>query len=96
MSRFITSADRAHPDHRHHQRHHRDPAGQRQRHRRYCLGTPTVNPDGSFSIDLYAMSTSDGIQAFDVVVPEPSVNALLALGLLGLVVISRRRKAAAR
>jgi hypothetical protein len=58
-------------------------------------GSPTINGDGSFSVDLYAMSTSDGIQAFDVnyAVPEPSVTALTLVG-LGCVLQWRRRRAA--
>jgi len=44
-------------------------------------GNTTVNPDGSVTATLYAMSSNQGIQAFLVTVPEPGSLAILALGL---------------
>jgi hypothetical protein len=45
-------------------------------------GAVTANGDGSFSENLYAMSSNQGIQAFVVTVtPEPATWSLLALGL---------------
>ena len=43
-------------------------------------GAITDNGDGTSSALLYAMSTNQGIQAFTVLVPEPSTMALAALG----------------
>ncbi|BBO33868.1 DUF4623 domain-containing protein [Lacipirellula parvula] len=41
---------------------------------------------------IYAMSTNNGIQAFELtVIPEPTTLALAGAGLLGLVTIARRR-----
>jgi hypothetical protein len=40
-----------------------------------------VAPDG-MSATLYAMSTNQGIQAFNIVVPEPGTTGLAALGLV--------------
>jgi len=58
-------------------------------------GTPTLNGDGSYTVDLYALSTSDGIQAFQVnVVPEPSTVSL-AVFAAGCAFLWRRRFAAA-
>jgi len=50
----------------------------------------TINGDGSVSEDLYAMSTGQGIQAFDITVtPEPATFSLLAIG-LGAVVCRKK------
>lgn len=52
----------------------------------------TTNLDGTVTADLYAMTTNQGIQAFQVnVVPEPGTLAALGLGAAAL--IRRRRKA---
>jgi len=53
-------------------------------------GAVTVNPDGSESQTLYALSSGQGIQAFVVVVPEPATLSLVALG--GLAVVAFRKK----
>jgi len=55
-------------------------------------GNIVSNPDGSGSADLYVMSTSDGIQAFLVTIPEPGALSLMALGLGGLAFWRRLRK----
>jgi hypothetical protein len=53
-------------------------------------GGVTINGDGSVSEDLYAMSTGQGIQAFDITVtPEPATFSLLAIG-LGAVVCRKK------
>ena len=53
-------------------------------------GDSTVNPDGSVSVELYALSSNQGIQAFIVTVPEPSA---VALGGLGIALMACWRKA---
>lgn len=47
-------------------------------------GAITVNGDGTFSEALYTMSSNQGIQGFNITVPEPGSFALGALGLLAL------------
>jgi hypothetical protein len=54
-------------------------------------GAVTSHPDGTFTQELFALSTNQGIQAFLVTVPEPSSFAILGLGLGALCL--RRRKA---
>ncbi len=55
-------------------------------------GTPVANSDGTYTEDLYAMSTNDGIQAFQVVIaPEPSTLALGAIGIVSGLLWRRRR-----
>jgi hypothetical protein len=48
-------------------------------------GPATVNGDGSISVDFYALSSNQGVQAFVVTIPEPTVGALGAVGLALLV-----------
>jgi hypothetical protein len=53
-------------------------------------GNPVYDPgSGTWSEDLYSMSTNQGIQAFVVTVPEPGVFGLVALG-LGLLAFWRK------
>ncbi len=52
-------------------------------------GPATYNVDGTFSADLYALSSNQGIQAFIVTIPEPGLLTLAALG-LGLLALARR------
>ena len=52
-------------------------------------GPEIDNGDGTFSANLYALSSNQGIQAFIVTVPEPNSLALAALG-FGLVALLRR------
>ena len=55
------------------------------------FGPVTDNPDGTYTFDVYTMSTGDGIQAFQVVIaPEPSTYALAMLG-AGSLLLWRRR-----
>lgn len=51
-------------------------------------GAVTANLDGSFSQNLYAMSSNQGIQAFTITVsavPEPTTLALFAVGAVAIV-----------
>jgi hypothetical protein len=53
-------------------------------------GLPTFNSAGVATVPLYAMSTNQGIQSFNVqVVPEPATMAALGLGVAAMI---RRRK----
>ena len=52
-------------------------------------GSSTVNGDGSISVDLYALSSNQGIQAFVVTIPEPG---LFSLGVVGLALLAGRRR----
>jgi hypothetical protein len=54
-------------------------------------GAVTDHGDGTFSEILYAMSSNQGIQAFDVTVPEPGTFALGALS-IGALLLRRLRK----
>jgi len=47
---------------------------------------------GKWSVNLYAMSSNQGIQAFVVTVPEPGSSALAALGLAALAFWRKVRK----
>jgi len=54
-------------------------------------GDQVDNGDGTFTRTLYAMSTNQGIQAFQVtLVPEPAAFILLAVGAASLVMTRRR------
>jgi hypothetical protein len=57
-------------------------------------GATTTNPDGSVTQVLYAMSSNQGIQAFDITVPEPSTMALSLVGglFVGATALRRRFK----
>lgn len=54
-------------------------------------GAQTVNPDGSVTAALYALSSNQGVQAFLVTIPEPASASVLALGLLALMLGRRQR-----
>ena len=56
------------------------------------FGAQTDNGDGTTTVQLYALRTNAGIQAFNVVVPEPATGALLGVGLSALVAFRRSRK----
>jgi Domain of unknown function (DUF4623) len=55
-------------------------------------GAITDNGDGTSTAQLYAMSSNQGIQAFTVVVPEPSAAVLGGLAICALVAFRRSRK----
>lgn len=55
-------------------------------------GTITDNGNGTSTAQLYAMSSNQGIQAFTVVVPEPSSAALAGLAICALIAMRRSRK----
>ena len=56
------------------------------------FGAQTDNGDGTTTVQLYALRTNAGIQAFNVVVPEPATGALVGVGLSALVAFRRSRK----
>ena len=52
---------------------------------------PVLDGDGDWMVDLYSMSPSDGIQAFQVAIaPEPSSVALAVIGASGAFLWPRR------
>ena len=55
-------------------------------------GAQTDNGNGTTTVQLYTLSSNQGIQAFNVVVPEPATGALLGVGLSALVAFRRSRK----
>jgi len=55
-------------------------------------GAITDNGNGTSTAQLYAMSSNQGIQAFTVVVPEPSTAALAGLAICALLAMRRSRK----
>ena len=55
-------------------------------------GEVTHNADGTATATLYALSSNQGIQAFLVTVPEPSVWSLGALGLAAFAFRCKQRK----
>ncbi len=55
-------------------------------------GSLTDTGDGRTSAILYALSSNQGIQAYTVVVPEPTAAALAGLGLCALIGMRRFRK----
>ena len=57
-----------------------------------AFGAQTDNGDGTTTVQLYALVTNNGIQAFNVVVPEPATGALVGVGLSALVAFRRSRK----
>jgi hypothetical protein len=56
------------------------------------FGAQTDNGDGTTTVQVYALRTNAGIQAFNVVVPEPATGAILGLGISALVALRRSRK----
>ncbi len=54
-------------------------------------GDVTAHGDGSWSATLWTMSANQGIQAFQVTVPEPGSLALAGLGLIALLAARRHR-----
>jgi len=57
-----------------------------------AFGAQTDNGDGTTTIQLYTLSSNQGIQAFNVTVPEPTTGALLGLGISALIAMRRSRK----
>lgn len=55
-------------------------------------GSITSNSDGTASALLYTLSSNQGIQAFTVIVPEPTTAALAGLGVCVLIGMRRLRK----
>jgi hypothetical protein len=55
-------------------------------------GDVTRNANGTATATLYAMSSNQGIQAFVVTVPEPTVFSLGALGFVAFAFWRKRRK----
>ncbi len=56
------------------------------------FGAQTDNGNGTTTVQVYALRTNAGIQAFNVVVPEPTTGALLGLGISALIASRRSRK----
>lgn len=50
------------------------------------------NNDSKWKANLYVLETNNGIQAYTVAVPEPSMAALLGIGLAGLIGRMRSRR----
>ncbi len=66
------------------------PAGNGNGTGEIAWGDPLYDPvSGQWSVNLYALSSNQGIQAFIVTIPEPGVGSLAALG-LGLLTLWRR------
>ena len=55
-------------------------------------GAQTANGNGTTSVQLYTLSSNQGIQAFTVTIPEPATGAILGLGITALVALRRSRK----
>lgn len=55
-------------------------------------GAQIDNGDGTTTAQLYTLSSNQGIQAFNVVVPEPTTGALFGLGISALIAARRSRK----
>lgn len=56
------------------------------------FGAQTANGDGTTTAEVYALRTNAGIQAFTIIVPEPTTGALLGLGISALIALRRSRK----